>query len=209
MVADISPIRIKIADFGISKLAHRDDAQSAAKDTTNAGTPQYKAPEILGLIERSGSRPAVDMWSLGCLMHYVLTGEVPFREQDSNKSSSNLPKYCEGLNEFPEEPMARHRVSLSGRHFVRRLLARFPEDRPLALGETMKDWEFPSNPASEVSMTTEPDTESQILDDNAFRNESINIHDFLIPDVRQSVAPGLDMVCNSHGRNRSSEDTLH
>eukprot|EP01060_Flectonema_neradi_P033874 TRINITY_DN5799_c3_g1_i1.p1 TRINITY_DN5799_c3_g1~~TRINITY_DN5799_c3_g1_i1.p1 ORF type:complete len:362 (+),score=61.50 TRINITY_DN5799_c3_g1_i1:65-1150(+) len=74
------PSDIKIADFGVSKVA---DTQR-----TPVGTSFYMAPEIIRAIELLGQNPArirtvdqamyTDMWALGCVLHVMLCGRPPF-----------------------------------------------------------------------------------------------------------------------------------
>ena len=43
--------------------------------TTNCGTPVYMAPEIWNGCEYDKK---VDLWSLGVVMYYLLSGDHPF-----------------------------------------------------------------------------------------------------------------------------------
>ncbi|KAJ5952463.1 uncharacterized protein N7479_010876 [Penicillium vulpinum] len=139
-----NPIRVKIADFGISKLSQKGITQPR----TQAGTDGYMAPECFGINNRtkeSSYTHAVDIWSLGCLAYYILTKEVPFKgKKDEYATYRALQSYCDGALGFPEEPLIRQRVSLSGRYFIQRLLAPVAENRPKALGQiSMLDWVIP------------------------------------------------------------------
>ncbi len=60
---------LKLADFGISKIL------SDEMLTTNCGTPVYMAPEIWSGVEYNQK---VDMWSVGVVMYYLLSGTHPF-----------------------------------------------------------------------------------------------------------------------------------
>lgn len=60
---------LKLADFGISKII------SEEMLNTNCGTPVYMAPEIW---EQTPYDEKVDIWSLGVVMYYLLTGYHPF-----------------------------------------------------------------------------------------------------------------------------------
>ena len=73
---------MKIADFGISKRAR--DGLTVLR--TQTGTPAFAAPEVLGLTppddKTNGSyTAAVDIWSLGVIAYFMLTGETLFKEQ--------------------------------------------------------------------------------------------------------------------------------
>jgi eukaryotic-like serine/threonine-protein kinase len=71
---------IKLLDFGISKLALTgsvfDSSGPRAKAMTSMGTPNYMSPEqIRGSTDIDGRS---DIWSLGCVLHELLTGHAPF-----------------------------------------------------------------------------------------------------------------------------------
>ena len=66
---------MKITDFGLAKLGRPDGGWSTASDMV--GTPVYMAPEML-LDELGQVGPAVDIYSLGAVLHLIITGKVPF-----------------------------------------------------------------------------------------------------------------------------------
>lgn len=125
LVLHRDPVWVKISDFGISKRVL--DGQTELR--TRAGTEGYVAPEVFGLLEddseSSSYTSAVDIWSLGCLLHYLLTRELPFA------TLAVLRDYCwDGGTAFPEEELVAHRVGISGRALIRSLLALEPGNRP-------------------------------------------------------------------------------
>ena len=61
-----------IVDFGIAGLL-----QSGRSDSSTAGSLYYLAPEVLTGSDTS-SKPELDIWSLGCVLLFMLTGEKPF-----------------------------------------------------------------------------------------------------------------------------------
>jgi len=65
---------IKIVDFGLSKYVKH-------KTKSICGTPEYVAPEIL-LNAVTGYGRSVDWWSLGVLVHELVTGVTPWRHPD-------------------------------------------------------------------------------------------------------------------------------
>ena len=67
--------KVRIADLGSAvKLQSANDTS-----TFKIGTPGYTAPEILSGLPYSFS---CDIWSLGCLLHVLLTASPPFWDDD-------------------------------------------------------------------------------------------------------------------------------
>jgi serine/threonine protein kinase len=139
LVAQKNPIKVKLSDFGISKITEGTDLK------TQIGTFGYIAPEVFGLLEYTGESSrytyssAVDIWSLGCLLYSVLTGHSPF------PGSSYLPlgDYVNGRRGFPEIPLLEREVSLAGRSFILKLMSPSPERRPKATVDLLDDWIIP------------------------------------------------------------------
>lgn len=68
--------RVKIADFGLSRLLGSDSQQDALTGTHQVmGTPRYMAPEQLEGAHRVDHR--ADIYSLGVVFYEMLTGELP------------------------------------------------------------------------------------------------------------------------------------
>ena len=67
------------------RLGHFSQALPVEKASTERrGTPQYMAPELLcELAERTGHSFLSDLWSLGCLLHELFMGQVPFASASS------------------------------------------------------------------------------------------------------------------------------
>ena len=66
---------IKLLDFGIAAATH----EGAADDGMTVGTPVCMAPEQL---TGHGALPASDVYALGCVLHWCLTGRPPYRDRD-------------------------------------------------------------------------------------------------------------------------------
>ena len=69
----LSTTVLKIGDFGISKIL-----KDMVSTETECGTKTYKAPEVK---EGAGYRKEVDVWSLGLVLYFLLTGEDRFRNR--------------------------------------------------------------------------------------------------------------------------------
>ena len=75
LLTDDSDIpNIKLADFGLSKLACPNDMQNLA-----CGTLGYVAPEVLS---QTGYNYKVDLWSVGIISYLLLRGRLPFDHKE-------------------------------------------------------------------------------------------------------------------------------
>jgi len=81
------PPRIKILDFGISKLQSMDSSEDSIRTRVGQifGTPYYMSPEqALGDVRRIDHR--TDIYAAGVLHFYMLTGRLPFDDPSDNPS---------------------------------------------------------------------------------------------------------------------------
>ena len=80
---------IKIMDFGLSKILSPKE-----KMVDGYGSLSYVAPEVL---LRTPYNKEVDIWSMGVILFYMLSGHLPFRgskEEDvANKIVFNSPEF--------------------------------------------------------------------------------------------------------------------
>ncbi|MEU3748194.1 MULTISPECIES: serine/threonine-protein kinase [Streptomyces] len=120
---------VKLADFGIARFV---DDPSAALTTTGqiVGTGLYLAPErALGQPASSAS----DVYSLGCVLYQLLTGQPPFR---ADTATALLYQHID----TPPVPPGRLGVALPPvfETYLLSLLAKQPEQRPPA--QAIADW---------------------------------------------------------------------
>ena len=108
---------VKVADFGIARLASADQAVDTDTQLPAAGAADYAAPEAAG-DHRS------DLYSLGCVFYFLLTGRPPFpggsAAEKAKRHRSEYPQPLEQLR--PDVPPGVVEV-------VRRLMAKEPNAR--------------------------------------------------------------------------------
>ena len=115
---------VKLLDFGIAKLARRNDLSSIGKTASGmvVGTPAYMSPE-----QARGQTigPWTDVYQLGILAYKMLTGELPFDAENpfelvvaQLKAPPPSPKKL-----APKTPDVLARL-------VVRMLAKVPDERP-------------------------------------------------------------------------------
>ncbi|CUS12980.1 unnamed protein product, partial [Tuber aestivum] len=134
-VVSMSPVWVKLGDFGISK---RIQAQSTTTFHTQVMTQAYSAPEVLGLdsnSETSDYTNSVDIWSLGCVIYELLVGTKLFTE-------GRVSRYFFGKWPFPEDDLKRLSPPTDdvGISLLKSMLAIQPEDRPTAAGALGHEW---------------------------------------------------------------------
>ncbi|KAK4354696.1 hypothetical protein RND71_026890 [Anisodus tanguticus] len=122
LLVDASGI-VKLADFGLAK-----HLSGHASNLSLKGSPHWMAPEVMQAMLRKDANPelacAIDIWSLGCTVIEMFTGEPPWSGLDGVKAMFSA------LNKSPPVPET---LSSEGKDFLRCCFQRKPADRPTAL----------------------------------------------------------------------------
>jgi serine/threonine protein kinase len=120
--------RVKVLDFGLARAAEGDDVHLTQTGVV-VGTPAYMAPEQ-ARGEKVDARG--DLFSLGCVLYKLLTGQTPFAGDTAMAILMSLaldhPKPIRDFN--PDVP-----AELSD--LVMRLLEKEPARRPASAGEVV------------------------------------------------------------------------
>ncbi|MWA03514.1 protein kinase [Actinomadura sp. LD22] len=110
---------VKICDFGICRYADATTQLTATGGTL--GTPAYMAPEQY---EGKQVDARADLYSLGCTLHALLTGQPPFTGSPATLMHQHLTAAPPRLSALrPDAPPELERV-------LTQLLAKDPRDRP-------------------------------------------------------------------------------
>ncbi|KAL9550173.1 hypothetical protein PS6_005697 [Mucor atramentarius] len=113
----------KITDFGLSKNQQQDSNgayDTHSNHTQMKGTLYWMAPEVL----TNNYSAKVDVWSLGCTVLEMITGEHPWMEL-----TTLAALYQIGLHNAPAIP---ENISDEAKDFLGQCLRIKPEDRPTA-----------------------------------------------------------------------------
>jgi eukaryotic-like serine/threonine-protein kinase len=125
---------IKVLDFGLvkSNARARTTDSLATLDHTTTGTPAYMAPEII-LGSTDVDRRA-DVYALGCVAYYLLTGELVFQADTAMKM------LVEHLHTEPVPPSARTELPIPEEldRLVLACLQKDPRKRPQSAGELFR-----------------------------------------------------------------------
>jgi serine/threonine protein kinase len=106
---------VKLVDFGFT----REYEGKASYLQTFCGTVCYSAPEMLKGEKYAGEK--VDIWSLGVILYALLTGELPFDDDDDNVTRTKI------LGEDPKWP---DHLTPDARSLLGVLLSKRPLRRP-------------------------------------------------------------------------------
>ncbi|KAL4067073.1 kinase-like domain-containing protein [Scleroderma yunnanense] len=99
LIQSLTPPLIKIADWGMAAFA-----PPTMLLETSCGSPHYASPEIINGLKYQGC--ATDVWSCGVILYALLTGRLPFQDQEIPKL---LAKVRTGKYEVPKfvDPQAK------------------------------------------------------------------------------------------------------
>ena len=106
---------IKIIDFGLSILKNKTE-----KLHTILGTPYYMAPEVL----KGDYNEKCDIWSIGAITYYLLTGTEPFKGENTNKIFARI------LYTEPDYNLDKFRnISILAIDFIKKCFEKEPDNR--------------------------------------------------------------------------------
>jgi tRNA A-37 threonylcarbamoyl transferase component Bud32 len=122
---------VKVLDFGLVRYEYSADSGTASAESIAMGTPAYMAPETI-----LGKEPdrRVDIYAIGCLLRFLLTGEPVFR------SRNGMGFLMQHLHVTPAPPSrhAEHPISKSLDDLVLDCLQKDPALRPATVEEVLQ-----------------------------------------------------------------------
>ncbi|MEU4791451.1 protein kinase [Micromonospora tulbaghiae] len=114
---------VKVLDFGLAVAPTMSDFSKITMTGQLLGTPSYMAPER---IQANISGPAGDIYSLGCTIHELLTGERPFTGATAFEVLNRQVQ-----DEPPGVRTVRRDVPEALEALVLEMLRKKPEERPV------------------------------------------------------------------------------
>lgn len=128
----------RIADLGIARPLHRDDPIHTRPGSV-MGTPAFMAPEQV--YDAASADARSDLWSLGCVLYQLATGDPPFQHASSFAT-------MHAVVHRPHVPLSHHRPDLPARIVtaVDACLAKDPEARPASVDALRDLWEAVTTP---------------------------------------------------------------
>ncbi|MFY0540410.1 serine/threonine protein kinase [Nannocystis pusilla] len=167
MSQDGDPDFIKILDFGIAKLIDTDgaDLRLTASDSL-IGTYSYMAYEQIKGLDPDHR---VDIWAVGVILYFMLTGKLPFYGQNERQVFSAIllqePTPIRDL--LPGVDVPPELEAVVARALEKSRDARFPTIDALARAlEDVGRAKFPAAQSIAATTTTPLDDEAQTLDRN-------------------------------------------
>jgi calcium/calmodulin-dependent protein kinase I len=129
LASDKNDSFIKLADFGFASRVYKPKSL-----TKQCGTPFFVAPEILA---RKPYDMSADIWSAGCIVFLLLSGNLPFKGRTQKELFKNIMK-----GDFEFHPTEWEGISDDAKNFVTRMLVRNQDDRTTARKALLHPWLF-------------------------------------------------------------------
>lgn len=138
--------RAKILDFGLSRPLGPD--QHLTKTGTVMGTPSYMSPE-----QARGHRVDArsDLFSLGCVLYQMITGQVPFPGRTVMQVLDSLAH-----GSPPTLSWLRAETPLALDNIVFQLLNREPADRPAEMASVVRELKAVEETCRDIPRTERP-----------------------------------------------------
>ena len=166
IMLDVARGRPLLVDFGIARRLDSSAGAGLTQTGLVIGTPHYMSPEqALG---DPNLTPASDLYSFGCVLFQMVTGEPPFDGESSQqvvgKHIADPPPSASSVN--PNVPREMSDV-------IMRLLAKQPKDRYHSAGEVIAALESDNQPHTVRSRATAAQAATELLVSGATKQRAV------------------------------------
>ena len=135
---------IKIVDFGISGMC----AAGSKGEKSYAGSFYYTAPEVLTRQDVT-SNPALDIWSFGCILYALITGQIPFKCDNKHEAGKKIVR-------AEYEPLPKT-VSRPWHRLIKHMIAKRPSKRYNLIRITNHLYNYSTNALTQISESSSED----------------------------------------------------
>ncbi len=121
--------KVKVLDFGLAKATSSQDKNQGTAITQPGrviGTPAYMSPEQA---RGKSTDHRTDIWSFGCIMYEMLTGNVPFEGETATDTVARI------LEREPDWEVLPQEIPANIRALLRRCLEKDPRRRLRDIGD--------------------------------------------------------------------------
>jgi len=178
--------RVRVVDFGLAFIEGDQETGRLTREGLVVGTPAFLAPE-----QAQGAHvgPPADVYSLGCVLYEMLTGQMVFRGSHMNVLTQHV--YVAPVSPRERAPEAGIPSDLDD--LVLQMLSKRPEDRPTAEALVTALHEVQGTLAGQRHRGRD----DRLLASRAARMISVPQHTAPTIDpaaVRHAAAPGEDLA---------------
>ena len=198
LFADSLHSHIKIVDFGIAGML----TVNGQGDSSNAGSLLYLAPEVLSRTDNT-STPALDIWSIGCILYVLLTGIHPFQATNT-REAMKLILNCR----YPDLPPF---VTLPWKRLIKGILRKNPAKRwnLYRIGEFLHRWrtdtdfsQLPPDSEDDTNPAEETKAAKPLRKPGARRRATIAIEHVAVPKPKEALQ-ALQRAVHSVGKKKA------
>lgn len=151
--------KLKLTDFGLAKICTLQIDISSTKGSRFAGTPYWMSPEMVKNCEAVS--PATDIWSLGCTIVELITGNPPFHELNQFNAFFRIIE-----NDIPLDDL---KISEKCLDFLKKCFIRNPLERANSTQLLKHPWIYKQNPIISI-------TENKLKQFSSLSSISQSIH---------------------------------
>ncbi|XP_078533417.1 serine/threonine-protein kinase NIM1 [Lissotriton helveticus] len=175
---------VKVGDFGFSTISKKDETLN-----TFCGSPPYAAPELFRDEHYVGIY--VDLWALGILLYFMMTGSMPFKADTVAKLKKSILDGAYNIPSYVSEPCQK---------LIRGMLQAIPTERCsivyIMKSEWMKGIEYPK-PLEPFKLDPK-----HLSDTGSLKDEDIEVKSTL-----ENLGITEEHIRNNHGKDSRSSIT--